>query len=435
MFNLMSLRLDSLMTQKININSKAVNSVYNQIIENHEAIQIVMGGSSSGKSAGIALLQLMCCIRGENILVCRQTLVSITDSVWQDFLFFIDRFNLEHLFKITHSTKKIECINGNNGVILFKGLEHIERLKSVRGKRPINTIWIDEATETINESVITQLRLRMRGNTPFRKKIILSFNPINTTNWIYKTYFLPIIKSGEWDDKQYVSEDLRIIKTTYRDNLKFLDEDEIDVFKGLTGYHKKVYADGGWGTLGDRIYSKYKVESVPSMNLPVYVGGDLGYNDPTAVVCMMYDKFNMKLYIFDEIQETNLLPMQLATRMRAMFDRNKMNHRQRATFDSNEPRLIQQLNDERLNIFKSIKGAGSVLAGIMWLMQVEIIIDPRCKNTIEAMDNYEWKKNKAGETLSEPEHTFSHMCDAIRYGTETLWRGSPKTIGTRSNIY
>ncbi len=40
----------------------------------------------------------------------------------------------------------------------------------------------------------------------------------------------------------------------------------------------------------------------------------------------------------------------------------------------------------------AIKGKDSIMAGIQFISQFEIIVDERCFKTIEELDNYTWKK-------------------------------------------
>ena len=55
------------------------------------------------------------------------------------------------------------------------------------------------------------------------------------------------------------------------------------------------------------------------------------------------------------------------------------------------------------------------------MQDYEIIVHPKCVHTIEALSNYAWKKDKlSGKIMPEPEHDFSHIPDAIRYGCEDL---------------
>ena len=90
--------------------------------------------------------------------------------------------------------------------------------------------------------------------------------------------------------------------------------------------------------------------------------------------------------------------------------------------DSAEPRLISELKNERtlttgkrlpgLNIVGSIKGQGSVSAGISLMLSFDIIIDKESTNLIREFNNYSWI-NKTNKTV--PEDRWNHGVDAARY--------------------
>ena len=62
-----------------------------------------------------------------------------------------------------------------------------------------------------------------------------------------------------------------------------------------------------------------------------------------------------------------------------------------------------------------------LVGGIQKLQDYEIIVHPRCEHTIEALSNYAWKKDRMTDKIvNEPEHDFSHIPDALRYGCEDL---------------
>ena len=107
---------------------------------------------------------------------------------------------------------------------MFRGLDDTEKVK---GATPmigvITDVWVEEATES-NEHALKQLHKRLRGKADVAKRIMLSFNPILKSNFIYKKYFRNI---GWTDDQTYFSNDnLSILKTTYKDN-RFLELDDI----------------------------------------------------------------------------------------------------------------------------------------------------------------------------------------------------------------
>lgn len=80
-------------------------------------------------------------------------------------------------------------------------------------------------------------------------------------------------------------------------------------------------------------------------------------------------------------------------------------------------------------IRSSRKGADSLLHGIQWLNQQEILVDERCAGTIRELENYTWKKDPAtGAYTNQPIDAFNHCLDALRYGLEheiRPWRQPP----------
>lgn len=72
-------------------------------------------------------------------------------------------------------------------------------------------------------------------------------------------------------------------------------------------------------------------------------------------------------------------------------------------------------------IIPTSKGKDSILIGIQFMSQFEIIIDERCFKTIEEFDNYTWTKDKkTGEYMNKPVDTYNHCIDAIRYAVSKL---------------
>lgn len=66
----------------------------------------------------------------------------------------------------------------------------------------------------------------------------------------------------------------------------------------------------------------------------------------------------------------------------------------------------------------AVKGKDSVMNGIQWIQDFEIIIHPRCVNFITEISNYTWATDKFGNKLNEPIDDFNHLMDAMRYGLQ-----------------
>jgi len=131
--------------------------------------------------------------------------------------------------------------------MLFKGLDDVERLKSITfSKGELTDVWIEEASE-VEESSFNQLDIRLRGGKQ-KKQVIISFNPINITHWLKRFV----------DDKQ---ENKMSLHTTYHDN-KFIDDEYkalLESYKEKDPYYYDVYALGQWGVLGKTIFNAHKV--------------------------------------------------------------------------------------------------------------------------------------------------------------------------------
>ncbi len=93
--------------------------------------------------------------------------------------------------------------------------------------------------------------------------------------------------------------------------------------------------------------------------------------------------------------------------------------------DSSRPESISYLQRHGLpRIIGASKWSGSVLDGINHLRSYkEIVIHPRCKETIKEARLYSWKVDKhTGDILPTPVDANNHHIDDLRYGLDPLIR-------------
>ncbi len=400
------------MTQiNVNIDSNVFNPVYLPYLTEQARTEIFFGGSSSGKSVFLSDRAIFDLMGGErNYLIVRNTGNTLRTSTFNELQKSITRWGVGDLFNINKSDMVITCANKKQA--LFKGLDDVEKIKSITPIDGVITdIWIEEATETKEED-IKQLSKRLRGKSKAKKRLTYSFNPILRSHWICKKYF------GGWQDgdKEYRDENLIILKTTYKDN-KFLEVDDIYELENETDeYYFNVYTLGNWGVLGDLIFKNWHVEDLTDQ-IPhfdnIRNGLDFGFsNDPTAYNRMHFDRMRKKIYIFRELHEFGKTNPDLAVLLKPIIGDETI------TCDSAEPKSIQELNDNGINAYGAEKGKDSVMFGIQWLQQHEIIIDRSCQHTINEFQTYHWMKNKDGEALNKPVDRYNHHIDGIRYGLE-----------------
>jgi len=400
----------------VNIPKSAFNTTYLPYIENQARVQIFFGGASSGKSKFVIgqrtvynLLQ-----GGHNYLICRQTKTSIRGSVATEIQKVIEEWGLHDLFSVNKTDGTVTCENGYQAV--FAGLDDVEKLKSITFKKGVLTdIIVEEATETQKNS-IKQLMKRQRGKVAdgIKKTITLLFNPIMKTHWIFSEYF----SSLGWadDQKEYTSEKLTILKTTYKDN-RFLEQEDIDDLENETDdYFKNVYTLGNWGVLGDVIFTNWRIEDLSGMQDQFTNrrnGLDFGFSsDPAAMPVTHYDKTRKTIYIFRELYETGLTNDILASRITELIGDD------RVVCDSAEPKSIQELTNHGVRAAGAKKGKDSVTFGIDWLKQQTIIVDKACVNTQNELSQYHWKKDAGGNSLKIPVDKNNHLIDALRYAYE-----------------
>lgn len=343
------------------------------------------------------------------LLVVRKVGNTLKDSVWAMFLKLL--YQMPAVIKtINKSEYTIELINGS--IILFKGFDDPEKIKSIEG---ITDIVVEEASE-LTEDDFDQLNLRLRAACGMLQ-IHLMFNPVSKANWVYKRFFA----NG-------TPEDTVIIHTTYKDN-SYLPQEYIDSLLRLERTNPayfKIYVLGDFATLDKLVFPVKTVKLITeedTKDLSFWIGMDFGYtNDPTAITWGYCDIINKKLLITGEYDKTGMTNDVIA---KTLIDLGLS--KERVVADSAEPKSIAELKRLGINrISAAVKGPDSVKNGIDRLQRYDIIIDERCTNTIEEFDNYTWKKDKkTGEYINEPIDSFNHHIDSIRYGTQNVMRKKP----------
>lgn len=389
-----------------------LNDIYIPHLTNYARSQIFYGGSSSGKSVFLAQRCVLDLLQGKrNYLICRSVAKYSKKSTWMEVSAAISDNDLDDYFEKRISDGVIEC-KATGSQAIFVGLDDPQKLKSIRPKHgAITDIWIEEATET-ERSAIKELLKRQRGGDPnVKKRLVLSFNPIMQTSWIYEEYF----KSIGWadDQQEYHGDGLTILKTTYLDNRFLTPEDIADLENETDEYYRDVYTLGKWGVLGDVIFKNWRVEDLTEMRDQFTNhrnGLDFGFaGHPAGIAATHYDRNRKTIYWYDELYETGLTNDLLAAEV------YKLIQNQRVVCDSAEPKSIAELQRYGINATGAKKGKDSVIHGIQWLQQQTIIIDTGCINAKNELMQYQWKKDAPKPT---PIDKNNHLIDALRYAYE-----------------
>lgn len=277
---------------------------------------------------------------------------------------------------------------------------------------------MEEASEfTLND--YTQLTLRLREKKHMKKQIFLMFNPVSKLNWVYKYFF-------EHGQKM---KNVIVRQSSYKDN-KFLDEttrENLELLANRNPAYYKIYALGEFATLDKLVFPKYEKRLLNKQELrqfPSYFGLDYGYvNDPSAFIHCKIDAKNKKLYIIEEYVKTGMLNDEIAEIIK------RLGYSKEEIFaDSAEQKSIAEMRKLGIERIKPAqKGKGSIMQGLQFLMQFDIVIDERCFKTIEEFDNYTWKKDKnTDEYMNEPVDTYNHCIDSLRYSCSKFYKQKPK---------
>ena len=397
------------MTIKLNINpSKVFNRhIYDHLFDYDTFTEVHYGGASSGKSHGvfqkIVIKALKDWKKPRKILVLRKVGATVRDSVFADVQATLSYFGILNMCKINMSAFRIELPNGAE--FIFKGMDNPEKIKSIKG---ISDVVMEEASEfTLDD--YTQLTLRLRDKAHKQKQIYLMFNPVSKANWVYNAFFVKKPKNTV------------VYQTTYKDN-RFLDavtRENIEELANRNEAYYKIYALGEFATLDKLVFPKYTKALLNKDDLrqiTSYFGLDYGFiNDPSAFMHVKIDDDRKKLYVLEEYVKKGLTNDKIAESITALGYA-----KEQIRADSAEKKSNQELRN--LGISRVIdvkKGAGSVMQGIQYLLQYEWIVDERCVKTIEELENYTWKKDKAtNEYINEPVDSYNHCLDAIRYAIQ-----------------
>lgn len=399
---------------KVNYELARINEGYRAHLCDPARVQIFYGGSASGKSVFLAQRAVIDVMGGgRNFLVCRQVARTLRGSVIQEINKVINEWGLAALFDINKTDGTITCKNGYQ--IIFVGLDDVEKLKSLTpAKGALTDIWVEEATETSRDDIKHLMKRQRGGDEDIPKRLVLSFNPILQSHWIYQEYFAGI----GWADAQreYHGDGLSILKTTYRDN-RFLTSDDIAGLENEKDkYFYDVYTLGNWGVLGHVIFTNWRVEDLSAMRdqfTNPRNGLDFGYSsDPAALWVAHYDRAHKTIYLYDELYETGLTNDVLAERIKAKVGA------QVVTCDSAEPKSIAELQKHGVTAGAAVKGKDSVLFGIQWLQQQTIIVDSKCVNAQSELRQYHWKEDAGGNQMPIPVDKHNHLIDAGRYAHE-----------------
>ncbi len=402
--------------------SKVVGKGYGQFWKDKEHRYIVCKGGRGSKKSKTASLWLIYHIMKypeSNALCIRQVFNTLRDSVWSDLQWACERLGVSHLWEFTKSP--LEATYRPTGQkILFRGCDNPLSLTSISvSKGVLNFCLIEEAYQ-ITEDSFNKIDMSLRGilSEGYFFRIMLIFNPWSSTSWLKKRFF------------DNPCNNTLAMTTTWRCN-EWIGEQAKILFEEMKVRNPRRYAiesEGEWGRLEGTVFTNYKMEDFDLSkmdnkdNLILCNGCDFGFNDPTVFLRSAVDMDNKIIYIYEE----HYHQFMTVDDMENLLKKHNLN-RVEFIADNARPEIIEQLNRKGCKLKACKKGKDSIMTGIAFLQDFEIIIHPSCPKTYEEFTLYSFAKDKEGNLLDKPEDANNHALDSLRYSTEPLMKPKKKS--------
>jgi len=345
------------------------------------------GSSRSGKTYNTLLWLIGFVVNNPlfvyKVSVVRATLPALKGSVLEDFKAILKRMNRwkEQSFNKTDLIYTFD----NGSTFEFFSSDNEQKLRG----RKRDILFVNEANE-ITQIMWQQLKMR---TTMFA---IIDYNPsFSDDHWIC---------SVNQEEKTYH------FITTFEDNIQNLEQPVIDEIKSLKYKNPtlwQIYGEGKQAIVDGLVFPNFEtIADIPTQIDKTFIGIDYGYtNDPTAIVEVGIEGEN--IYIREIAYQTHLMTNEIAQILKKQG--------KKVISESADPRMIDELARDGVNIVPVQKYKGSIEAGIAKMQTMKIHVTKDSTNVIKEFKNYTYEKNREGKYLNTPIDMFNHAIDATRY--------------------
>lgn len=317
-----------------------------------------------------------------------------------------------------NDSKKLLQIQGTRGhsLIHFVSADKAEKIEGMQ----IYRAHVDEFLQ-IKESFYNEVKTRLSDRLG---TCILSGTP-KGKNWGYRRIY------------QEAGNDAANIHCSYyktSDNPYFPKEELIEARASMPlEYYLRTF-EASFDVFEGQVYKSFSrhvhvIDEIPAGTRIVkcFAGHDFGFSAPMVTLFILKDS-NNNYYVVSELYETGYLNSIWAEDIKDAEKDIK-----RRYYCELDVVWCDEENPEGISTFKrngvparpAAKGPGSVLAGIEHVAELfhvnaktrkpRIYILKRCKNTIDQIESYQWKKNKLDVEIEEPIKENDHCPDALRY--------------------
>ncbi len=350
-------------------------------------------------------MAIMSALRQHIRMICaREIQNSIAESVKQVLEDKIDYHGLRDKFKITDT----EIVyKPTESLFVFKGLQKhtVGGVKSMEG---FNRLFVEEAQSVSKKSLETAIPTLRADDT----ELWFAWNPYKPDDPVEKLF------AGYEDDPNFA-----LVTVNYWDNPWLSqankEEAERDKIRDPDKY-AHVWCGEYIQNSEARVFRNWRVEAFETpQNARFYFGADWGFaNDPTVLVrCFIVGR---TIYVDQEVCQVGCA-IDATPRL---FDRIPGSRDWQITADSARPETIDYMRRHGFpRIVHAVKGTDSVKDGVEFLKSYDIIVHPRCENTIRELRMYSYETDKqTGEVLPVLADRDNHVIDALRYALESVRR-------------
>lgn len=361
------------------------------------------GGRGSGKSHFFAEEAVLAILYGKRVLCVREIQRSIADSVKRLMEDKIGDLGLSAYFDITRD--EVRCPM-SGGLAIFRGMQN-HTAASVKSLEGFDVAWWEEA-QTASQRSLDLLIPTIRKP---KSELWFGWNPDDEKDPVEFLRHDPpdgaIVVEANWSDNPWFPDELH--KDMEGERLRNPDK------------HAHIWLGQYRGLSEARVFRNFSEgELTPPENAVWFYGADWGFaNDETAALrcCIIGDSV---LYIDAEAYELGVPTEALPALLNNLPDARRWPMRA----DNARPETIDYVRRHGFpKIRAARKGKGSIEDGVSFLQGMDIVIHPRCPNTLREFKNYAYKTDKqTGEILPVIEDKNNHAIDALRYAVEGLHR-------------
>ena len=346
-------------------------------------------------------------------IIYRKVAADLRISVYNQFVWSIEKLGLSDKFKFSVSPLRI-TYKATGQMIDFRGLDDPIKSKSIKapfGYYKYN--FFEELNQFDGIEEIRNVRQSiMRGGHSFQS--FAAFNPSPCSADFCNVEARKIVPGRHVYHSDYRSVPREWLGDTFFEQAEILRQDNERAYRHE--YLGEVTGNGG------AVFPNLVIREVPDEEIALYdmkfFGVDFGFSlDPTVYLEIRMDKNHHRIFIIDEIYQTNLRNIEFAE----LLKKKPSIGYNYIMCDSAEPKSIADLEAYGINALPVVKVERRF--GYKYLQSFnEIVIDPRrCPHAAEEFALAEYRKLASGLFVSEYPKTNDHCQDACLKGDTLVW--------------